>query len=184
MEEQRIADRALAALRGAADELVVVANDPRAREWFPGLALVADRAPQLGPLGGIEAGLTAAGGAAVLVLAWDMPFVPVTLLRGLRALGETGMRAVAPVHGAAATLEPLCAYYAAGTLPLCRALLESGERRAAALYEQALPHRAVREAILAAHGDPARLFLSVDSPDELARAGGTLVGSVLDSPPG
>src|SRR5688500_20112099 len=45
----RIADRVLAALRGATDRQIVVANDVRAAHWFPGLPVVADTEEGLGP---------------------------------------------------------------------------------------------------------------------------------------
>ncbi len=97
--EERMADRALAALRGATDAQVIVSNDARAAEWFPGSHIVPDREPGLGPLAGLETALTAAAGASVIVVAWDMPFVETPLLRGMRALCELGADAVVPEHG-------------------------------------------------------------------------------------
>jgi molybdenum cofactor guanylyltransferase len=169
----RIADLALAALRGATTSQVVVANDPQGARWFPGVPVVADQVPGLGPLGGLSSALRAAAGAPVLVVAWDMPFVTTELLLELRRRGEAGASAVVPVHGEAPQAEPLCAWYAAGSLATCQALLEAGARRAAALFE-ALP-RAVTmgDAELAPFGAPARLFASVDTPEALAALGGS-----------
>jgi molybdopterin-guanine dinucleotide biosynthesis protein A len=172
IEGERIADRALAALRGAADEVVVVANDPRADAWFPQERVVPDEAPGLGPLAGVATALAAAEGAAVLVVAWDMPFVTVELLRELRRRGEAGASAVVPVHGAAGWTEPLCAWYGPSALGCCRTLLAGGERRAGALLD-ALPHSVRMEASeLSRLGAPARLFTSVDTPEQLASLGG------------
>lgn len=174
MDDIRIADRILAVLRAATDTQLVVSNDSSATEWFPSLRVVADAVPGLGPLAGIATALRAAAGSAVMVVAWDMPFVPTPLLRGMRALGEIGAAAVVPVHGEPPLLEPLCAYYGAEALPVCERLLADGERRAHALFH-ALPSAVlIPERLLVEHGDPARLFLSVDSPEQLAALAGAM----------
>ncbi len=170
----RIADRVLTVLRGATDMQFVVSNEDDARDWFPSLPVFADVQRGLGPLAGIETALRAAAGASVLIVAWDMPFVTTPLLRGMRALGEIGSSAVVPEHGDPPVLEPLCAYYAANTLDLCSTLLERGERSARALAD-ALPS-AIRipERVLVEHGDPDRLFLSVDTQEELEALAGMM----------
>jgi molybdopterin-guanine dinucleotide biosynthesis protein A len=174
VKEIRIADRALIALKGATDAQVVVSNDGAAEEWFPSLPVVADAVPGLGPLAGIATGLRAAKGAAVIVLAWDMPFVTAPLLRGMRALGELDGAAVIPVHGSGQIAEPLCAYYPPEALETCLRLLEAGERRAGSLVE-ALPSAvSIPERLLTEHGDLERLFMSVDSPEQLAAIGGEM----------
>jgi molybdopterin-guanine dinucleotide biosynthesis protein A len=173
VDGQRIADRALAALRGATDTQLVVANDPRGTRWFPGLRVVADVQPGLGPLGGLATALESANGAAVIIAAWDMPWIPGTLLRALRAQGEAGAGAVVPVRGAEGRPEPLCAYYAAAALAHCRALLASGERRMSALARTLPDVVTLRDAELARFGDPAHMFASIDSPEELAAIGGS-----------
>jgi molybdopterin-guanine dinucleotide biosynthesis protein A len=174
IEGVRIADRVLTALRDATDDQVIVANDPRAGSWFPGERVVADGTAGVGPLMGLETALDAAGGAAVLVVAWDMPFVTSPLLRALRERGERAGAAAAPMHGTARWPEPLCAYYPPDALAACRALLERGERRAAALLEAMPGVITLDDQALASFGDAARLFKSVDSPEDLAALGGNI----------
>jgi molybdopterin-guanine dinucleotide biosynthesis protein A len=170
----RIADRALAALRGATARQLVVANDARAPRWFPGIRIVPDAQEGLGPLHGLRTALAAAEGDAVLVVAWDMPFVTSSLLARLRAEGERGASAVVPVASARGLPEPLCAWYAPESLAICDGLLATGERRAAALLD-ALPRtRRLAAPSLADLGDPARLLTSVDTLADLARIGGRL----------
>jgi molybdopterin-guanine dinucleotide biosynthesis protein A len=174
----RIADLALAALRGATTTQVIVANDPEAARWFPGERVVSDIVPGLGPLGGLATALRAASGAPALVVAWDMPFVTTELLAELRRRGEAGASAVVPVHGADRWAEPLCAWYAAGNLPTCLALLEAGARRAGALFDALPGAETIGDADLARFGAPARLFTSVDTPDALAALDGRFEGPV------
>ncbi|MEO7713238.1 MAG: molybdenum cofactor guanylyltransferase, partial [Gemmatimonadaceae bacterium] len=161
---RRIADHALNALRGATTAQCIVANDPAAARWFPGDRIIVDEMPGLGPLAGIASALRAAGGAAVLVVAWDMPFVTPELLGELRMRGERGASAVVPVHGPRARPEPLCAWYGGECLETCRALLDSGERRASALYEALTGTDALGDGALARFGDASRVFMSVDTP--------------------
>ena len=170
----RIADRALAALRGATDRQIVVANDPRAARWFPGLHTVRDAEEGLGPLHGLRTALASAEGAPVLVVAWDMPFVTAALLRALRTEGERGASAAVPVAGTPPRAEPLCAYYDADAIAACDALLARGERRAAALFESLPGAMTVGADVLATLGDPDRLLVSVDTLDDLAAFGGRL----------
>jgi len=170
----RIADRALAALRGATDRQIVVANDPRAVRWFPGLRTVKDAEEGHGPLHGLRTALAAAEGAPVLVVAWDMPFVTAALLSALRDEGERGATAVVPLAGTPPRAEPLCAYYGADALVACDALIARGERRAAALFEALPGSVTVRGHDLEALGDPARLLFSVDTLDDLTQLGGRL----------
>jgi molybdopterin-guanine dinucleotide biosynthesis protein A len=166
---QRIADLALRALATVTREQIVVANDPSAVDWFPGRRIVADEDPTLGPLGGLATSLRAAAGAPVLVVAWDMPFVTAGLLGALRDEGERAGASVVPVHGVA---EPLCAYYRPDALAICLSLLAAGERRASALHARLPGARTLRGAELERHGDPARLFTSVDSVEGLDALGG------------
>ena len=168
----RIADRVLGALREATDNRLVVANDPQATAWFAGERVISDATRGLGPLMGLATALDAAGGAAVLVVAWDMPFVTGALLRALRDRGERSGTAAAPMHGPGRWIEPLCAYYPPGALSACRALLAAGERRAAALLERLPGVITLDDQALAPFGEPARLFESVDSPEDLAALGG------------
>ena len=174
VDDIRIADRILAALRGATDTQLVVSNDPSAEQWFPSLPVVADAVPGLGPLAGLETALRAADGSAVMVVAWDMPFVTTPLLRGMRALGEIGAAAVVPAHGEPPVLEALCAYYAPEALPVCSRLLADGERRAHALFSALQSAVMIPERVLAEHGDPERLFLSVDSQEQLEALAGAM----------
>jgi molybdopterin-guanine dinucleotide biosynthesis protein A len=170
----RIADRALDSLRASTTTQVVVANDSAAHEWFPGERIITDDEPGLGPLAGIAAGLEAADGQPVIVLAWDMPFVPGAMLLRLleRAAERTGVDAVVPMHGD--TIEPLCAWYAPSAARVCRDLLGRGERRARALAA-ALPRvERLDEAALPDLGDIEHVFTSVDTPERLAAVGGAL----------
>ena len=163
----RIIDRVAAALRDATDGLMLVANDPEASSWLPGVRTAADILAGAGSLGGIHAALTHAG-RPVLVVAWDMPFVPGTLLSALRAAGSDADAAV-PESGSRRGLEPLCAYYSPSCIAPIERRLAQGDRRVIAFHDDI---RLVRlpAAEVARHGDPAAIFMNVNTPGDLTLA--------------
>jgi len=164
---QRIIDRVASALRDVTDTLLLVANHPEASTWLPGVPLGADIVPNAGGLGGIHAALHHAR-SAVLVVAWDMPFVPPGLLSRLRELGD-GADVAVPESGSRRGVEPLCAFYATSCLPAIEQSLAMDDLRVVGF------HASVRVARLpagdvSAFGDPALLFMNVNTPDDLAIA--------------
>ena len=163
----RIIDRAAAALAAVTDELLLVANDEASTAWLPGARRCTDVRPGLGSLGGIHAALAHAGGP-VLILAWDMPFVPPALLAEiLDASAEADV--VVPESGSRRGIEPLCAFYAATCLPAIEQRLDADDRRVIGFYDDVrvvrIPHDRV-----ARHGDPAMLFMNVNTPEDLGLA--------------
>jgi molybdopterin-guanine dinucleotide biosynthesis protein A len=163
----RIIDRVVAALDDVTDDLLLVANDPAAGNWLPGLPVQADLVPNAGGLGGIHAALHRARNA-VLIVAWDMPFVPPALLARLRELGDSADVAV-PESGSRRGVEPLCAFYAPSCLPAIERALASGDRRVVGFHEWVQVARLPADEV-SAFGNPALLFMNVNTPDDLARA--------------
>lgn len=166
---ERILDRLVDVCRDAFGVApILVANDPEAPRWRPDLTTIPDVIPGEGALGGLLTALTAGAGAPVVVVAWDMPFVPAPLLRALAA-GLATHDAVLPASDGRRGVEPLLAAYGPACLaPMTRAL-QRGDRRAIAF------HGEVKVGILSldevrAFGDPARIFLNVNTPDDLTTA--------------
>src|SRR5947209_20348367 len=105
---ERVVDRVLGALRGASDEQMLISNDRTVRTALPTIPAHGDVRTERGSIVGLHSALTHCR-EAVLVVAWDMPFVSGALLSELRRQGEACGSAVIPegMHGP----EPLCAYY-------------------------------------------------------------------------
>ena len=164
----RIIDRVASALRASADDLLLVANDPHASDWLPGVRVVADVRQGEGSLGGIHTALSCAD-EAVLLVAWDMPFVSAALLAHLRALGESGYDAAVPESGSRRGVEPMCAWYAPPCLSAVAASLDRADRRVISFFDMVRVARLDAKAV-AMFGDPARLFMNVNSVAELAEA--------------
>jgi molybdopterin-guanine dinucleotide biosynthesis protein A len=164
---RRVIDRVADALAATTDELLLIANDPAAADWLPGVRTASDARPGCGSLGGIHAALVHAGGTA-LVVAWDMPFVPRGLLASLRALDEDADIAI-PESGSRRGVEPLCARYG----PRCIAPIErrigAGDLRVIGFFDEVRVARLDADAVRR-FGDPERIFMNVNSPDELVLA--------------
>ena len=165
----RIIDRVRIALADVCDDLLLIANAATSASWLPGVRRECDVLPDLGSLGGIHAALSHAG-TPVLVVAWDMPFVPVPLLRSLLDLASDGNAdVVVPESDSRRGMEPLCAWYAPACLPAIERALERDDRRVVGFFQDVrvkhLAASTVRE-----FGDPALLFLNVNAPDDLALA--------------
>ena len=164
---RRVIDRVADALRDAADDLLLIANDPASREWLPGVPTATDVRMNSGSLGGIHAAIIRAAGP-VLVVAWDMPFVPPALLRRLRD-AAVHADAVLPESGSRRGLEPLCAYYSPACVPAIERRLDAGDMRVVSFFDDVRVER-VPEQEVRTFGDPAVLFMNVNTPDDLALA--------------
>lgn len=170
---QRILDRVAGVLGEVSDELLLVANDANANAWLPGVRTETDVHAGLGTLAGLHAALHHTG-SAVLVVAWDMPFVTSPLLGRLRSLGE-GCDAAVPWSTGPRGLEPLCAYYAPACLPAIERRLAAGDRSAVCF------HADVRVTLLGetgvrSFGDPDVLFLNINTPEQLYAANRRVTG--------
>jgi len=165
---ERILDRLVGVMTAALGEPpLLVANAPDARSWRPDLRTVGDARPGLGALGGIYTAVVEAP-APVVCVAWDMPFVSVSLIRALAGALDRN-DAVLPQSSGRRGVEPLCAAYG----PACRDAiadsLDGGDLRAIGFHDRIrvgiLPLAEVR-----ALADPDLLFFNVNTADDLAKA--------------
>ena len=165
---RRMVDRVADALRAGCDDLLMVANADDAATWVTDARLTRDVRPGLGALGGIHAALLASEGD-VVVVAWDMPFVPAALVRALRAASD-GVDAVVPARaGSRWEVEPLCAWYGRSCLAPIERAIDAGDMRAGAWLEGVHVVR-LETAAMRAIGEPATMLFDVDTADELAAA--------------
>ena len=166
---ERVIDRVAHALTQTTDELLLIANDPSASTWLPGVRVERDVRPGFGSLGGILSGVVHAGRPA-LIVAWDMPFVPAGLLAALRDLGERDHAdAAVPESGSRRGVEPLCAYYTPACVAPIERQIDRGDLRVVGFYDDIRLARLDAE-LVRGFGDPERLFMNINTPDELALA--------------
>jgi molybdopterin-guanine dinucleotide biosynthesis protein A len=147
------------------DDLVVVTNTP---ETLVGLnaRLTGDVIPGGGALSGIHAGLVAARHEFAVVVACDMPFLNLALLRHMASLAP-GYDAVVPLWQDQS--EPLHAIYSRNCTAAIELILRRGGGRIAEFYERI--HIRHLESAEIARFDPDGLsFFNVNSPEDWIRA--------------
>lgn len=167
----RIIDRVRAALEPVVDDLLLIANDDAAGTWMPGVRWERDVLRDVGSVAGIHAALVHAA-SPVLVVAWDMPFVPTPLLAALRDAGHDADASV-PESDSRRGVEPLCAYYTPACVSAIARRIAGGDRRVIAFYDDVRVARLTADRV-ARFGDPSLLFMNVNTPEErvLAEAHG------------
>ncbi len=163
----RILDRVASALRASCESLLLIANDPSASGWLEVVPTRPDVYIGAAGLGGIHAALTHSG-TDVIVVAWDMPFVPASLLVELRKAGADA-DAVLPASGSKRGLEPLCAFYSQACLAPIEQALASGDKRPIA-FHASVRLRVLSHAEVSPHGDSEVIFMNVNTEEDLLRA--------------
>lgn len=161
--------RVLSRVAQVTDETVVVVNHAARASELPlggDVATAVDRYPDSGSLGGIFTGLEAARSEWALVVACDMPFLNIPLLRRILSLRE-GRDAVVPVVDGRP--EPTHAVYSRKCLPHIERRLQANDLKISRFFEDVdvgfLPQQAVEEY------DPGHLsFFNVNTEQDLERA--------------
>lgn len=170
VDGRRIVDRVTDALRPLCADVVMIANDAGTYADVD-LPMRPDARTGAGPVGGVREALAWArerGLPGALVVACDMPFVPVALLDALwRA--SAGADGAVPESGGPRGVEPLCAAYRVSCLDAIERALERDDLRVIGFFSDADVRRLSADEI-AACGDAGRIFFNVNTADELARA--------------
>lgn len=146
---------------------VLISNAPDTAAWSAGLRHHPDMIPGLGALGGILTAVRMAP-APVVVVAWDMPFVPASLIAELAEL-LADADAVLPDSEGPRGLEPLCAGYGAAAAPAIERALARNDRRAVSFHDDVRLRRLPLSEV-ARHGPPSRIFFNVNTLEDLQRA--------------
>jgi len=156
-------DRAVALLTPLATDIIVVTRD---REEMAGrLRFVADEIRDRGPMAGLLTGLHAARHPVAIVVPVDLPLLPPAFLRYLHASSHGWSITVPRWRGG---IEPLVGIYAAGCAAALAAALGRGQDSMQEFVSSAgLPVRFVEESEVRQFGDPARLFLNVNTPEDV-----------------
>lgn len=152
----------IAALRELTEDVLVVSN--RADLYSPfGARVVPDYHPPCGPLGGLAVGLQTMLHELAIVVACDMPFLNVTLLRGLI---ERIAQYDAVVPQTSDGFEPLHAVYRRNCHGPIVQRLEHGERRVISFFAD-VRLRVVPESEWRVLDPSGRSLVNLNTPDDL-----------------
>jgi molybdopterin-guanine dinucleotide biosynthesis protein A len=153
--------RAVELAREAVPEVKIV-GDPRKFEAF-GL-VIEDVYRDRGPLGGIHAALTNSVTEQNLILAVDLPFVPVQFLKYLLERAESS-GATVTVPSVEGYFQPLCAVYRKAFLGAAEHALSEGQNKIDQLFRE-VTICAVPEEEMTANGFDALIFRNLNTPEE------------------
>lgn len=164
---RRILDRVVDELRDTVDETFLITRDAAVAGAVHDIRVYPDHRLERASLVGVHSALLHCR-EAVLVVAWDMPFVSSALLSCLRARGEASGAPVLP--SGARGLEPLCAYYPRAVLAVAEQQLDRGELRLSAFLAALPTVVTLSPNDVAAFGRAEQLFMNINGPADLAAA--------------
>ena len=162
---RRLIERVISVVREVVDDVLIVTNTPDLYR-FLGVPMVPDVFADHGSLGGIYSGLAASAGDAAFTVACDMPFLRAAVAR---LVVERAGEADVVIPRAADQLQTLHAVYGKGCLPHMEARLRAGRLKIVGFFDDVRVLE-VPEAEVARHADPARVFMNLNTPEELERA--------------
>ena len=160
-------------LAPVASELFIVASDRPAYAGF-GVPVVPDRYPNAGTLGGIATALRVATHDYCLVVACDMPFLNLALLRWM-ASQPRDYDALVPRlpgesrQGGGFVYQTLHAIYGKGCLPAIETQLAAGRRQVIGFFPE-VAIRSAEEAQIRTLDPALRSFFNANTPEAAAEA--------------
>ncbi len=155
---ETLVEHAVGRLRAVCSEVVVA---DRGRQLLSGAQSLAD-GPGAGPVAGILGAAAARPGRDLLVLACDLPRVPVALLRRLARAAAEGEGLVPRWRRG---VEPLCALYRPAAAARFARRVREGEMALHRLLAEGMLF--LEEDELVRFGPPGRLFLNLNRPEDL-----------------
>ena len=119
--------RVVRRISGGVDDTLVIGPD-ELKALVPGVQVIPDVVPGIGPLGGLYTALRSTTAARLFLVACDMPFVQPRLIRAMLAASIANRAAEAVILGTQSDrsrLQPLHAVYTSACLPVVERALVS-----------------------------------------------------------
>lgn len=165
--EHTLFDRSLSVLRSLFQTvLVIIAQDSPPLETD--VSVLRDLVPDCGSLGGLYTGLRQAATAHVFVVACDMPFLNLEVIRYMVGLKADADIVIARLESG---LQPTHAVYSHRCLPVVEEMVRSRRMKLQDLVSHpSLQVRLITDAELAQIDPDGRSFLNVNTPSDFERA--------------
>jgi molybdopterin-guanine dinucleotide biosynthesis protein A len=160
-----IVQRVVNILSKVLQKIIIVTNSP-ADFAFLNLPMFSDLVPGKGSLGGLYTGLSACEGHSGFLVACDMPFLKVDVIRHMVDLAHKADVIVPRIHD---KLEPLHAIYSPACLPHIPELLHRSDLKISHLFDK-VDVLEVPEQDLAVFDPDFQFIINVNSPEDLQRA--------------
>lgn len=165
IDQETLIERTVRMLKEVSDD-VVIASNGKHKYCFSGLVEVPDVFPEMGPLGGIHAGLRTVKHDYAIVISSDMPFFTTALLQLLLSYRKGYDVVVPEVNG---KREPLCAIYSRRCIEPIEDCLRSNIRQVIQLYQRVRVCEISGDKLIKL-GDVKQLFFNLNTPEDLVVA--------------
>lgn len=163
-----IIENLLDKFKGLFDDILIVANDPAPFNQLPiskgqNTKIVSDIIPEKGPLGGIYTGLVTSRAKFNFVIACDMPFIDIGLIRYMYEKSD-GYDVVVPKVGD--RYEPLFAIYSKRCAEHIKRLIDEGALKVRAFFPKVKVREILREEIVR-FITPEKIFTNLNRPEDI-----------------
>ncbi len=166
--KEPIIKRQLRLLKKHFKKIIIVTNSADKYNGLKGVRIISDIVPHQGPLAGIMSGLMSSGERYNFVVACDMPFINHCLIKYMYR-NSSGYDAVIPKINN--RYEPLFGIYSKSCIEHIKALLEGRVFQISKLFPKVKVREIFREEI-SRFGLPEKIFMNVNTPDDLSRLRG------------
>lgn len=156
--------RQLKLLKRLFRKIIIVTNNPD-KYKLKGLRIIQDIIPDCGPLGGIYSGLIASDTFYNFVVASDMPFINLPLIKYMISQ-KHGFDVVVPRTKIGH--EALFAIYSKNCLPTIYKVFNTNNFRVRKIFDK-VRLKEVSEGQIKKFGDPEVLFMNINRPNDLCR---------------
>jgi molybdopterin-guanine dinucleotide biosynthesis protein A len=158
-------EKAMETMRDVCDTVMIVGDPAKFASYG---AVVTDVYADCGPLGGIHAALAQSSSEINFVMAVDMPFVSREFLAFLQSTAMAS-DALVVVPQTSKGYQPLCALYRRDFGAAAGAALRAGKYKIDAVFPS-VTVRVIHEEELLKGGFTERIFLNINTPDDLRNA--------------
>jgi molybdopterin-guanine dinucleotide biosynthesis protein A len=163
---QRIIDIQLTELRKIAEDIILVTNSPQKYQDLAGIRLVRDKIPGGGPLSGIHSGLLESAEFHNFILASDMPFINVELVKFMYAEAP-GYDVVVPrISG---RYEPLFCIYSKNCIKYIQQMLERKNSLKIVDFFPLVKVREISSEQIEKFGPAEKIFFNINSREDLQK---------------
>lgn len=158
---ETLIERTVKELKKITDEIIIASNHT-CKYNIPGLPEVADVFSEMGPLGGIHAGLKAVKNAYAFVISCDMPLFSAKLAAYLLEQRQGYDVVVPELYG---HWEPLCAVYSRSCLPIIEKYLRNDRKQVSQFYPEVKVLK-IKKTELSFIGKTDELFYNLNAPED------------------
>lgn len=165
MGKQTLINQQLKLLKKIFQKIIIVTNSPQKYRNFRQIKIVTDVIPYQGPLGGIYSGLLASSDKYNFVLACDMPFIKISLIKYLLAKKKNYDIILPKIEK---RVHPLFGVYSKGCIPAIEETLKYNILKVSSIFPKVRTKFLLKQEIEKFDRDLLSL-VNINTPEELKR---------------